>query len=124
MACDGEPDHRVSLGYLDASYDEFEFEGVDLIALDIPFASEVQVGCQATYVQPLPVARRLLITWLHTYQDEAEMSPFDPNAVGVNCETSDLLRRWNRRTLVDLNITYLTLMQEYSCYLVWQELAG
>ena len=44
---------RGSLGYLDASYDEFEFEGVDLSSLDIPFASEVQVGVQGTYVQPL-----------------------------------------------------------------------
>ena len=35
---------RASLGYLDASYDVFDFEGVDLTGLDIPFAAEVQAG--------------------------------------------------------------------------------
>ena len=35
---------RASLGYLDASYDVFDFEGVSLTGLDIPFAAEVQMA--------------------------------------------------------------------------------
>ena len=97
---------KGSIGYLDASYDEFEFEGVDLSSLDIPFASEVQVGAQATYIQTLTSGATITYYLAAHYQDEAEMSPFDPNAVGGNTARHPTYTQLESRTLVDLNVTY------------------
>ena len=97
---------KGSIGYLDASYDEFEFEGVDLSSLDIPFASEVQVGAQATYIQTLTSGATITYYLAAHYQDEAEMSPFDPNAVGGNTARHPTYTQLESRTLVDFNVTY------------------
>ena len=97
---------KGSIGYLDASYDEFEFEGVDLSSLDIPFASEVQVGAQATYIQTLTSGATITYYLGAHYQDEAEMSPFDPNAVGGNTARHPTYTQLESRTLVDFNVTY------------------
>ena len=65
----------------------------DLTGLDIPFAAEVQAGVQATYVQPLASATLTYYLSAH-YQDEAEMSPFDPNAVATGLRGILLSLRW------------------------------
>lgn len=104
---------KASLGYLDAEYDEFSFEGLDLTSLDVPFASELQVGAQATYVQSLSSGATITYYLSAHYQDDAEMSPFDPNAAGgTNPKFAGSVARHptytqlESRTLVDLNITY------------------
>ncbi|MFT7220101.1 MAG: iron complex outermembrane receptor protein, partial [Candidatus Azotimanducaceae bacterium] len=104
---------RGSLGYLDASYDVFSFEGLDLTSLDIPFASEVQLGMQATYVQSLSSGATISYYLSAHYQDDAETSPFDPNAAaGTNAAFAGKTARHpthtqiESRTLVDLNVTY------------------
>ena len=104
---------RASLGYLDAQYDEFEFEGVDMSDLDIPFASEWQIGLQASYDQVLDSGAVLTYTAGAHFQTDAEMSPFDPNAAqGVNPSFPGNVARHptytqlEERTLVDANITY------------------
>ena len=104
---------KGSLGYLDAEYDTFDFAGVDMSGLDVPFAVELQLGLRATYVQPLASGADL--TWFLSahYQDEAETSPFDPNAAqGLNpgfpgqVARHPTFTRLEERTLVDLSITY------------------
>ncbi len=104
---------KGSLGYLDAEYDEFDFEGVDLTSLDIPFASEVQAGVQATYLQPL--ASGATLTWYLSahYQDDAEMSPFDPNAVATGVARHPTYTQLESRTLVDVNLTYTSPDEKY-----------
>ncbi len=105
---------KGSIGLLDASYDEFEFEGLDLTSLDIPFASKWQLGGQATYDQPLAGGAGLTFNLSVHYQSEAEMSPFDPNAAeGTNPKfgTTPTPRhptytQLEARTLLDANITY------------------
>ena len=104
---------RGSLGYLDATYDEFEFEGVDLSSLDIPFASEYQVGVQATYVQPLSSGATMTYYLSAHYQSEAEMSPFDPNAVANGVPRHPTFSQMEERTLVDLNITFTDADEKY-----------
>jgi len=111
---------RGSLGYLDAQYDEFEFEGVDMTDLDIPFASEWQIGLQAIFDQPLGNGGVLTyIAGMH-YQTDAEMSPFDPNAAqGVNPSFPGTVARHptytqlEERALVDANITYTSPGENY-----------
>ncbi len=104
---------RGSLGYLDAEYDVFEFEGLDLTGLNVPFAAEYQVGMQATYVQPLASGATISYYLSAHYQDEAETSPFDPNAAdGDNAAFAGKTARHptytqiESRTLVDFNVTY------------------
>ena len=105
---------KGSLGFLDASYDVFEFEGLDLTDLDIPFASKWQVGGQITYDHPLGNGGRMTFAASVHYQSEAEMSPFDPNAAqGENPKfgTTPTPRhptytQLEERTLIDAAITY------------------
>ncbi len=97
---------KGSIGYLDSSYDEFDFEGVDLSSLDIPFASELQVGAQATYIQTLTSGATITYYLAAHYQDDAEMSPFDPNAVANGIARHPTYSQLESRTLVDLNVTY------------------
>tara|TARA_B110000503_G_scaffold18925_1_gene28055 strand:+ start:1253 stop:3799 length:2547 start_codon:yes stop_codon:yes gene_type:complete len=104
---------RGSLGYLDATYDEFDFEGVDLSSLDIPFASEYQVGAQVTYVQPLSSGATMTYYLSAHYQSEAEMSPFDPNAVASGIARHPTFSQMEERTLVDLNITFTDADEKY-----------
>jgi iron complex outermembrane receptor protein len=111
---------RASLGYLDAQYDEFSFEGLDLTDLDIPFASKWQIGLQASFDQDL--GNGGVITYIvgAHHQTEAEMSPFDPNAAGgTNPAFSGVVARHptytqlEERTLVDANITYTSPSEKY-----------
>ncbi|MBA58123.1 MAG: TonB-dependent receptor [Gammaproteobacteria bacterium] len=104
---------RASLGYLDASYDVFDFEGVDLTALDIPFAAEIQAGIQATYVQALASGATLTYYLSAHYQDEAEMSPFDPNAVATGIARHPTFTQMEDRTLVDASVTYTSADEKY-----------
>ncbi len=104
---------QASLGYLDASYDEFDFDGVDLTSLDIPFASEYQVGLQATYTQALPSGATLTYYLSGHYQDEAEMSPFDPNQVAVGVARHPTFTQMESRTLVDASVTYTSSDEKY-----------
>ncbi|MYF09593.1 MAG: TonB-dependent receptor, partial [Gammaproteobacteria bacterium] len=111
---------RGSLGYLDASYKEFEFEGVDMSDLDIPFASEWQVGVLGTYDQPLNNGATLTFAASMHYQSDAEMSPFDPNAAtGVNPKFPGSVARHptytqlEERTLLDANVTYTSPQENY-----------
>jgi len=105
---------KGSLGYLDASYDVFEYEGLDLTDLDIPFASEWQLGGQAIWDQPLANGANVTIAASVHHQSEAEMSPFDPNAAtGTNPKfgSTPLARhptytQLEERTLIDAAITY------------------
>ena len=111
---------RGSLGYLDASYKEFEFEGVDMSDLDIPFASKWQVALLGTYDQPLNNGATLTFVASMHHQSDAEMSPFDPNAAtGVNPKFPGSVARHptytqlEERTLVDANITYISPRENY-----------
>ena len=104
---------KGSIGYLDASYDEFDFEGVDLTSLDIPFASEIQIGAQATYVQTLTSGATVTYYLAAHYQDEAEMSPFDPNSVAAGIARHPTYTQLEDRTLIDLNITYTDPDEKY-----------
>ncbi len=105
---------KGSVGFLDASYDEFEFEGLDLTSLDIPFASKWQVGGQAIFDQDLPNGGSITYNLGLHHQSDAEMSPFDPNAAtGTNPKfgATPLARhptytQLESRTLLDANITY------------------
>ena len=106
---------RGSLGYLDAQYDEFEFEGVDMSDLDIPFASKWQVGAQAIFDQDLANGGALTYNLNLHYQSDAEMSPFDPNAATGqnpafpgNVARHPSFTQLEARTLLDANITYTT----------------
>lgn len=103
----------ASLGYLDAEYDKFSFEGLDLTSLDIPFASELQVGLRASLDQNLSNGGNMTYILSAHHQSEAEMSPFDPNAAsGTNPRFAGPTPRHptftqlEARTLVDANITY------------------
>lgn len=104
---------KGSLGYLDASYDVFEFEGLDLTDLDIPFASKWQVGGQITYDHPLGNGGHMTFAASVHYQSDAEMSPFDPNAAtGTNPKFAGMVARHptytqlEERTLIDAAATY------------------
>lgn len=105
---------KGSLGFLDASYDEFEFEGLDLTSLDIPFASKWQVGGQAIFDQDLPNGGGITYNLALHHQSDAEMSPFDPNAAtGTNPKFGETpvarhptYTQLESRTLLDANITY------------------
>lgn len=104
---------RGSFGYLDASYDVFSFEQVDLTGLDIPFASEYQMGVQATYVQPLSSGATISYYLSAHYQDDAETSPFDPNAAAAGVARHPTYTQIESRTLVDLNVTYADAEDRY-----------
>jgi iron complex outermembrane receptor protein len=108
---------KGSVGYLDAEYDEFEFDSdgpggraaLDLTGLDIPFAPEMQAYGEINY--DMPLASGALISWSASvsYQDEAETSPFDPNAAGrANNRVArhPTYTQMEERTLVNANVTY------------------
>ena len=104
---------KGSVGYLDASYDEFEFEGLDLTDLDIPFASEWQLGGRALFDQPLGSGATITYAVSVHCQTDAEMSPFDPNAAtGTNPKFAGATARHPTytqlevRVLLDANVTY------------------
>lgn len=108
---------RGSLGLLEAEYDEFEWDpqpnnpavGVtDFSDLDIPFASPLQVAIDVTYDFQLANGGVLALNLNANYQDEAEGSPFDPNAAEVipaviRHPTSSQIES---RTLVNASATY------------------
>ncbi|MBH80128.1 MAG: TonB-dependent receptor [Gammaproteobacteria bacterium] len=111
---------RASVGYLDAQYDEFEFEGLDLTSLDIPFASKWQIGAQGIYDQMLGNGAALTYVVSAHFQTDAEMSPFDPNAAtGLNPKFPGFVARHptytqlEERTLVDASITYTSANEKY-----------
>jgi iron complex outermembrane receptor protein len=121
---------RASVGYLNAEYDEFEFEGTDLTKLDIPFAAEWQLGLEATYDQVLGNGATITYSAGVHYQSEAETSPFDPNAAtGLNpiagaapagsATPFNVIARhptyteMEERTLLDANITYTSANEKY-----------
>ena len=112
---------KASLGYLDASYDEFEFEGLDLTDLNIPFASKWQVGGQAVFDQPLANGGAIIYVASFHYQSDAEMSPFDPNAAtGTNpmfpgnTVRHPTYTQLEERVLLDANITYSSPSERWS----------
>ena len=76
-----------------------------MTGLDIPFAAEVQAGVQATYVQPLASGATLTYYLSAHYQDEAEMSPFDPNAVATGVARHPTFTQMEDRT-IDASVTY------------------
>jgi iron complex outermembrane receptor protein len=135
---------KGSLGYLDAEYDEFEFDSdgperpgkdkngnpatigrgvpVDLTNLDIPFAPELQLYGEISYVTPL--SNGASIEWMASlsYQDEAETSPFDPNAADNDVTKTPLpnpvarhptYTQMEERTLVNANVTYTSADERY-----------
>ncbi len=111
---------RGTLGYLDAQYDKFSFEGLNLKKLDIPFAAELQIGLQAIFDQPLGNGAVLTYTAGLHYMSEAETSPFDPNAAtGLNPKFPGRTARhptytqMEERTLLDANITYTSESEKY-----------
>ena len=78
----------LNVGYLKAEYDDFEFDPtpnntntgvVDFSGLDIPFSPEWNASFGVTYNYPL-FGGNLALNLNGHYQDEAETSPFDPNA--------------------------------------------
>ena len=105
---------RGTVGYLDADYDEFAFDTdptddvppLDLTDLDIPFASEWQLGLQANYDQPLGNGGGMTYTVGANYQSSAETSPFDPNAAALGVARHPTFTQIQSRTLIDANITY------------------
>lgn len=111
---------RGTVGFLDAQYDQFSFEGLNLKSLDIPFAAKWQIGLQGTLDQPLDSGATLTYTAGLHYQSEAETSPFDPNAAtGLNPKFPGRVARhptytqMESRTLVDANITYTSETEKY-----------
>jgi iron complex outermembrane receptor protein len=111
---------KGSVGYLDAEYDKFSFEGLDLTSLDIPFASEWQLAGQVIYDQDLSSGAGITYVVGVHYQDEAEMSPFDPNAAtGTNPKYAAptaahaFATQMESRTLVDAAITYTSPDRRY-----------
>lgn len=112
---------KGSLGYLDAQYDQFEFEGLDLTDLDIPFASKWQIAGQATFDQDLANGGGITFLVNIHYQTDAEMSPFDPNAAeGDNPKFTGSVARHptytqlEERVLLDANITYTSANENWS----------
>jgi iron complex outermembrane receptor protein len=112
---------KGSVGYLDAEYDEFEFDPnpndatppVDLSGLDIPFSPKWQVGLEASYDQDLGNGGSLLWIVSGHYQDEYEMSPFDPNAVNTGIARHPTYTQFEDRTLINANVTYMSQEERY-----------
>jgi iron complex outermembrane receptor protein len=111
---------KGSVGYLDAEYDKFDFAGVDMSSLDVPFASKLQLGGQAIYDQDLSSGAGITYVFGVHYQSEAEMSPFDPNAAsGISPKYPGQTARHpfatqlEARTLVDAAITYTSPDRRY-----------
>lgn len=106
---------RANLGWLDAEYDVFDFDPdgpdgptapVDLTGLDIPFSPEIQGGAEVNYDMSLPNGGTITWTASFHYQDEAETSPFDPNAIAAGIARHPTYTQMEERTLVNANITY------------------
>ena len=113
---------RGSLGYLDAKYKEFEFDPdpsdpsslpVDLSGLDIPFSPKWQTYLEASYDQNLANGGSLLWIVNAHYQDEYELSPFDPNAVSTGVARHATFTQSESRTLVNANVTYMSAEERY-----------
>ncbi len=112
---------KATLGYLDAEYDEFSFDAdpddaiapVDLTDLSIPFASELQIGAEASYDQELPNGGSLRWVVNIHYQDEAETSPFDQLAVSVGTARHPTFTEIEERTLLNANVTYTSPDERY-----------
>ena len=107
---------RGSLGLLDAEYDDFSPDTdpgpgtlfLDLSSLDIPFAAETQAGIEFIYSLQLDtnVASEVEFTVGAHYQDEAETSPFDPNAAAAGVVRHPTFTKMEERTLVNANVTF------------------
>jgi iron complex outermembrane receptor protein len=91
----------------------FEYEGVDLNGLDIPFAAEYQVGMQSTYVQPLRSGATISYYLSAHFQDDAETSPLDGNAAAIGVARHPTHTQIESRTLVDFNVTYADAEDRY-----------
>jgi len=113
---------RGSVGYLDAEYDEFDFDPdpndpsvlpVDLSGLDIPFSPKWQAYLEASYDQALPNGGSLLWIANGHYQDDYELSPFDPNAVKNGIARHPTYTQAESRTLVNANVTYMSPGERY-----------
>ena len=123
---------RGSLGWLNAEYDEFEFNAdpagifgvapVDLSSLDIPFAAEWQLGAEAILDTPLGNGAALIWRAGFHYQSDAETSPFDPNAAdprvaGVpqpgGTARHPTFTKMEERVLVNADITYMSPDEQY-----------
>jgi len=108
---------RASLGLLEAEYDEFEWDpqpnnpdtGItDFSDLDVPFSSPAQFAIDVTYDMQLDSGSVLTLNFNANYQDEAEGSPFDPNAAVlipavIRHPTNSQIES---RTLVNASATY------------------
>ncbi len=103
------------VGYLDAEYDDFAwdptpneppFDKTDFSDLDIPFAPEWQVGLDVTYDQDLGNGGVVVYNVNGNYQDEAETSPFDPNAAENDIVRHPTNTQIEERTLINAAITY------------------
>jgi len=103
------------VGYLDTEYDDFAwdptpnappFDKTDFSNLDIPFAPEWQVGLDLTYDQDLGNGGVVTYNINGNYQDEAETSPFDPNAAENDIVRHPTNTQIEERTLINAAITY------------------
>ena len=105
---------EATVGYLDAEYDQFSFDAdptddvppLDLTDLDVPFASEWQLGLEANYDMQLGNGGAITFTGGAHYQSEAELSPFDPNAAAAGVARHATFTQLESRTLLNANITY------------------
>jgi iron complex outermembrane receptor protein len=112
---------RGSIGYLDASYDEFSFDSnpndatppLDLTDLDIPFAPDLQWYLEATYDWPLASGALVTLMGSASYQDDSEMSPFDPNAAATGVARHPTYTQMQSRTLLNANVTFNSADERY-----------
>ncbi|MEQ9452439.1 MAG: TonB-dependent receptor [Pseudomonadales bacterium] len=123
---------RGSLGYLDAEYDQFSFDAdptdsippLDLTSLDVPFAAELQFGIEAIIDHTLSGGGSMQWTVGAHYQDEAETSPFDPNAASAGTARHPTNTQMEERTLVNANVTYLSADERYHITLYGKNLTN
>ncbi len=82
------------------------FDTTDFSDLDIPFAPQWQVGLDVTYDQDLGNGGVVVYNVNGNYQDEAETSPFDPNAAQNDIVRHPTFTQIEERTLINASITY------------------
>ncbi len=123
---------KTSFGWLDAEYDKFEFDtdptdaipALDLTSLSVPFAAEYQFGLEGNYDVSLSNGGNIQVTAGLHYQDEAETSPFDPNAAAAGVARHPTNTQMEDRTLVNANITYFSPDERYHLTLFGKNLTN
>lgn len=123
---------KTSFGWLDAEYDTFAFDtdpsdaipALDLTSLSVPFAAEYQFGIEGNYDVTLSNGGNIQVTAGLHYQDEAETSPFDPNAAAAGIARHPTNTQMEERTLVNANITYSSPDERYHLTLFGKNLTN